>query len=197
VQDDRNRVADGVVMTKKAPRPVSMKRLCPAVGQFVLQYASVQGTLRTLLLTLVGVKSNGPSILVYGMADEVVAKKVQIALLRYGRGYRRFEDAMKHLREVSEFRNRLLHWVPNTNPARTTLLAMVDAWRDHTNPNEPQINVTPETLRNLSRWLRLFEGDLLVMLGAINDKEGFDADMYRTLQAGFEPRVPKPEQIRK
>ena len=47
----------------------------------------------------------------------------------------------------------------------------------------------------LTRWLHLFEGDLIVMLMAVGNKEKFDLDMYRTLQVGYAPKVPKPEQV--
>lgn len=148
--------------------------------------------MRTLLLSLLRLKTNGAQTLLYGMADEVVLRKVQIALRHHGRGYRQFEQALKHLKEVSNFRNQMLHWVPNMNPSRTTLTAVVDAWRDYTNPNDPQLSVTPEQLRQLTLWLRLFEGDLIVMLLAIDEKQSFDMDMYRTMQDAYAPSTPKP-----
>lgn len=172
-------------------RPVALRRLHPAVGEFVIQYAVVQGTARTLLLALLKISHNSGGTLVYGMSDDVVLKKLKLSLKQYGNGYTRFGDALDRLRTVTDFRNKLLHWVPNMNPSRTTLAAFVDAFKDYTNPNEPQITCTPGDIRLLTKWLLLFEGDLAAMLMALANKERFDAELYRTIQSEYAPPVPK------
>ena len=126
-----------------ASRPVALKRLHPALGEFVIQYAVVQGTLRTLLLALLTVNHNGGGTLIHGMGDDVVLKKLRAALDRHGRDYPKFSIALNHIRDVSKFRNQILHWVPNMNPSRTTIEAFVDAFKDYATPNELQIKCTP------------------------------------------------------
>jgi hypothetical protein len=174
-----------------ANRPVALKKLYPALGEFVIQYAVVQGTLRTLLLALLDVKPNGGGTLIYGMSDDVVLKKINLSLRQHGRDYPKFAVALKHLRSISIFRNQLLHWVPNMNPSRTTLAAFVDAFRDYTNPNEPQIQCTPAEMKRLTQWLQVFEGDLAAVLMALGNKEAFDKELCRTIQKGQEPVFPK------
>jgi hypothetical protein len=172
-------------------RPVALKRLHPALGEFVIQYAVVQGTLRTLLLALLDVKHNGGGTLIYGMGDDIVLKKLKPSLVKHGKDYSKFNKALEHLRDIAKFRNQLLHWVPNINPSRTTIEAFVDAFKDYATPNELQIQCTPKEIRYLTQWLQVFEGDLAAVLMALGNDENFDKELCRTIQAGQEPRLPK------
>ncbi len=174
-----------------ASRPVALKKLHPALGEFVIQYALVQGTLRTLLLVLLDVKHNGGGTLIYGMGDEVVLKKLRGALNKHGKDYSKLVPALEHIRKVTNFRNRLLHWVPNLNPSRTTIEAFVDAFKDYATPNEHQIKCTPMEIRNLTQWLQVFEVDIVAVLLALGNKERFDKNSCATIQDGQEPRLPK------
>ena len=124
-------------------RPVSLKRLYPAVGEFVIQYALVQGTMRTLLLALLNLRGKGATTLVYGMSDETVVRKIKVALTAYGRHYPKFKPALDDLEQVTTYRNQIVHWVPFVNPTRTTISAFIDAYRDYRNPNQPEIMYTP------------------------------------------------------
>lgn len=81
--------------------------------------------------------------------------------------------------------------MPFINPARTTITAYVDAHRDYRNPNQPEVTCTPETLRALCKWLRVFEWDLLQMLMAIDAREPFEVSACRTLDKAWRPVVPK------
>jgi hypothetical protein len=177
------------------PRPISLKRLYPAVGEFMIQYAVLQGTLRTLLLALLKVRGQGATALVYGMSDENVSRKLRIALAGYGRGYGEFRPALDALGEVATLRNQLVHWVPFINPAGTTIQAFVDAYRDYRNP--PELNCTPEMLRALSKWLRLFQWDVALMVLALDKRERFERQIYRTLDKSWQPEVPKSNYRRK
>src|SRR5262245_49698922 len=123
-------------------RPVSLKRLYPCFGEFMIQYAVVQGTLRTLLLALLKVRGKGATTLVHGMSDENVIRKIKIALTAYGRHYPKFKPALEALNEVAIYRNQMVHWVPFINPARTTISAFIDAYRDYRNPNQPEVICT-------------------------------------------------------
>jgi hypothetical protein len=118
-------------------------------------------------------------------------KKIKIALNSYGRHYPQFKPAFDALDEVTTYRNQIIHWVPFINPSRTTISAFIDAYRDYRNPNQPEVTCTPELLRSLSKWLRLFEWDLLAMIMAIDQRERFDVRSYRTLDKAWQPRVPK------
>lgn len=173
------------------PKPVSLKRLYPAVGEFMIQYAVVQGTLRTLLLALLNVRGKGATTLIYGMSDDVVCRKIRVALTAYGRGFPKFKPALEALDEVATFRNQIVHWVPFINPQRTTITAYVDAYRDYRNPNQPEVTCTPAALRALCKWLRVFEWDVLQMLMAIDTRESFDECACRTLDKNWRPVVPK------
>jgi hypothetical protein len=173
------------------PRVVSLRRLYPAVGEFVIQYAVVQGMLRTLLLALLKVRGKGATTLVYGMSDDVVCRKIRVALTAYGRNFGKFKPALESLDKVATYRNQIIHWVPFINPQRTTIAAYVDAYRDYRNPNQPEVTCTPAGLRALCKWLYVFEGDLLQMLMAIDAKEAFDERACRTLDNAWQPVVPK------
>jgi hypothetical protein len=157
----------------------------------MIQYALVQGTLRTLLLTLLKVRGKGATTLVHGMTDENVIRKLRIALNAYGRHYPKFRPALDALGEVAIYRNQMVHWVPFINPSRTTVTAFVDAHRDYRNPNQPEVTCTPEALRAVNKWLRLFEWDVLTLIMAINAKERFEIKSYRTLDPAWQPTVPK------
>lgn len=177
-------------------RPVALRRLYPAIGEFIVEYAVVQGLLRTTLIALHGVRGKGAATLVYGMSDEVVTRKLRLALQDYGKQFHKFHPALARLQEVAVFRNQIVHWVPFISPTRTTLEGFVDANRDYKNRNQPQVNCTPRHLRNLTRWLTLFEWDLITVLMTIDNKLRFNPDDYRTLQDGFAPDVPKSKYSR-
>lgn len=172
-------------------KKVSLKRLYPAVGRFIVQYAVVQGMLRTVLLALLKVRGRGATTLVYGMSDEVVSRKIKIALQAYGRNFPKFKPALESLDKVATYRNQIVHWVPFVNPDKTTLSAYVDAYRDYKNPNQPEVTCTPESLHSLCRWLVVLEGDLLQVLMSVDAGEPFDKDNCRTLDPAFQPSVPK------
>jgi hypothetical protein len=157
----------------------------------MIQYAVVQGTLRTLLLTLLKVRGKGATHLVHGMSDDNVMRKLNVALNAYGRHYPKFRPALNTLGEVTTYRNQMVHWVPFFNPGRTTISAFIDAYRDYRNPNQPEVTCTPEALRALTRWLRVFEWDVLALIMAIETKERFEIRSYRTLDPRWQPVVPK------
>lgn len=173
------------------PRAVSLKRLYPAVGEFMIQYAVVQGMLRTLLLALLKVRGKGATTLVYGMSDDVVCRKIRVALTAYGQNFPKFKPVLESLDNVSTYRNQIVHWVPFVNPQRTTLTGYIDAYRDYRNPNQPEVTCTPAGLRALCKWLHVLEVDLLQMLMAIDARERFDERACRTLDKAWQPIVPK------
>lgn len=121
------------------------------------------------------------------MSDENIIRKIKIALDAYGRHYPKFKPAFNALNEVSTYRNQMVHWVPFINPSKTTMIAFVDAYRDY----QPEVICTPEALRLLIKWLRLFEWDVLAMIMAIEAKERFEITSYRTLDKAWQPIVPK------
>jgi len=172
-------------------RPVSLKRLYPPFGQFMIQYAVVQGALRTLLLALLKVRGKGATHLVHGMSDDNVIRKLNVALNAYGRHYPKFKPALTALAEVTAYRNQMVHWVPFLNPSRTTLSSFMDAYRDYRNPNQPEVTCTPEVLRELTKWLRVLEWDVLALIMAIDARERFEIKSYRTLDEAWQPVVPK------
>ena len=76
---------------------------------------------RTLLLSLLQIDGDGGKALAYGMSDDIVAKKLKMAINQNGNKYVAFNNALEQFRDVTDFRNKLVHWVPFTNPGRTTL----------------------------------------------------------------------------
>lgn len=169
----------------------SLEELYPVIGEFIIQYAIVQGTMRSVLLRLLGVTGDSGAILVYGMSDPVVDRKLKLALERYGSGFSNFEPALKRLRDIRLFRDQLIHWMPFTDSKRTTLEGIVDILRDFKNPNQPALNVTPAQMRDIIDWLRAYELDLLTLLLAIDQQEEFNEANYQTLDETTYPDIPK------
>ncbi|MGE0629106.1 MAG: hypothetical protein AB7O43_14875 [Hyphomicrobiaceae bacterium] len=146
--------------------------------------------MRSVLLSALKSNSAGGRALVYGMSDEVVFSKVKVAIDSHGTRYRDFLVSMALLRKVMAFRNQLLHWVPFTNPEKTTLEAFVDANKHYKNPNQPQMICNERELRDLTKWLRLFEWDTLALLMALQQNERPARGMFRTADEAFMPALP-------
>lgn len=147
--------------------------------------------MRTVLLALLSVKGKGAATLIHGMSDDVVMRKVRMALTDYGKNFAAFKPSLQHLGEVTTLRNQLVHWVPFVNSSKTTIGSFVDAYRHYRNPTQPELNCTPKRLRDISHWLQQFEWDLVTILLAIDRKTRLDPMDYRTLAPGYTPDVPK------
>jgi hypothetical protein len=172
-------------------RPVAVRRLYPAIGEFVVQYAIVQGIMRTVLLSLVGVRTSGGAALVYGMSDSVLVKKTRFALVQYGKGYNGFEPALKKLSDVTKFRDQIVHWVPYVNSSRTTLEGWVNENKDYKNPSQPQLNCKPDEIQKLTDWLHIFEWDLITVIKNVERNQRFVRADYVTLEDRWTPAPPK------
>lgn len=170
-----------------------MRRFYASVGEFMIQYAIVQAVLRSALLTMLSVDGHGGRHLLYGMSDEVVIRKLQVAINGNGKRHRHFLKVLPLLSEVAQFRNQLVHWVPHTDPQRTKVEAFVDAYRNFKNPNNPQISCSSIEVVHLTKWLRILEWDIATLTLSIRNNEKFDADMMRSTDEKYRPNVPKAE----
>jgi hypothetical protein len=175
----------------KKQRPISLKGLYPVIGEFVIQYAIVQGTIRTVFLRLLDVTGDAGAILVYGMSDAVIVRKLKLALQRHGDDFPKFEPALKRLHDITLFRDKLIHWMPFTDSKRTTLEGIVDILRDFRSVNQPALNFAPKQMRRMTAWLRAFELDLLTLLLAIDHNEALKESDYQTLDDGIFPDIPQ------
>jgi len=164
--------------------------LYPQIGRFIVEYAITQKLMKEALLIIAEAETKGGSLLVHGIADRALSRKLQTGLENRKGGFREFCFTLKCLRKVTDFRDKLVHFSPRLSSDKSKILRIEDAYRDFNQANQPGMKITSLQLEKLSIWLEVANLDLNHLIDDLRNENLFDVVTYTIVYSESLPPIP-------
>lgn len=170
--------------------PEGVRDMNEAVGEFMLTYSGIEYMTTELLRTAYKLNTRDGYILLQGMSFPVKVRKLDTALKHRKNLAGDLRTFLRHLDDVTAFRDRLVHWYKFFHP-NLSAMDLADFGRNPQNIMQRHITISPKDIREVTAWLQAAHTGLFGMTLplALGKKDQID-DRGSLLPLGAPP-IPK------